>query len=573
MGTESDRYQMEAQSTFNQGVPFQRRGLHANSNFVSNNPPNILDNGRQRRPLLGHLGGQSNTFARPGQRDFLGSLYPLNWVMPKKNIITSNVEANQINPEQRPRRIEDKVDQMFSMGEYDSTRPVRHLPLTSIHPTRPLGPQLVAPLEHPLPFATQPQTYQVKMLRSLIETVDSEYVFLEKSKFGFPEPIKKAIKEATERGLGHTLVDLAEFQSQAVYIRNRVWMWNCQCSAVGHLELGSTVSDVQLLKIMGKVVFLWVEMGTQEAKIVQVSRSEIEEDSLDLRPLMLRQKSLLAIAWKWLEHINGIVFVDSSKQVGTAVFDEHQNRMMIRRYPNPSTSSYGKLKRVKKTLANFLTWKKYFDYKIKIQDDQVFILKSSFQKCSDGRLIELDNPVHPRTGNLPPQKVRVRSQSIYSYCMTPEGSLICNGKLSLKKLFAANKIMLDSHFLAAGGFDTSLRAVDIRIQKMPRSELLRRSVKGKPSAMDVLQVTRDLNQHLMDLSNSLHVSESTQVSTSVVMLMDGGLELQVFPFEGIISRIESLDIDKPKDSCEFLGYVDQGEVVLQQDQSIFLITR
>ena len=429
---------------------------------------------------------------------------------------------------------------------------------------------------------TQPlnnNIYQMKMLQSIFEKTDSENVFCEKFSLSLPDEIQQAINEAKKKGFKLKRIDLGEVNIQIFILQNKIWIWNYQNEFSGFLDFDIHVSDIQLLKIMGGLLFFWVELDNQTANVIQVSNSEqeLEDDpkKLEIIPLLLKQKSLFALTSKWVDYINGIIFVNSSKQVGTIVFEEDHAIVNIRLHNNPGTLKSGNLKRVKKAITNIFSWKKYYDFKIRILDDRVYILKTSFNSNKKGKIVELDDALNPKSNNLPNNLVKVRSQAVYNYCMTPRGRLISKGKLSLKKLFLANRIVLDSHFQASGGFDTSLRIVDIKINDMPKSELVERSINNTNiSSFNFLTVTQQLGTELQKLCNSPNVLESCLVGISMILLLENGVEIEVFPYEGLIKRIETLIILQEQESnFIYLGYLENREIILKQNEDLYMMTR
>jgi hypothetical protein len=116
--------------------------------------------------------------------------------------------------------------------------------------------------------------------------------------------------------------------------------------------------------------------------------------------------------------------------------------------------------------------------------------------------------------------------------------------------------------------------VDIHIKDMLRSQLLERSMKNQNPKWDVLDVTQQLTQELRDLSSSPNVVESNMVSVSIVLLLENGVEIEVFPYEGLIRKIETLVVfENEQNPCEFYGYLNNGEVLLKQDKDVYMMTR
>jgi hypothetical protein len=487
-------------------------------------------------------------------------------------------------------------DEIFSFDKAPKAQEYQ-VPFTSIHPNasgRP-NPSLIPGQRHqnlfrstfrpnlnnwPQTINVAPNTYQVKMLQSIFENTDSNLVMEEKAVLKTPEQIQNAIKKVTNKKFKPKRIDLGEVNCQVVILQNKLWIWNFQNKKVGVLNFDLKITQVHLLKVMGTLLFLWVELENKTANVVQVAQSDENRSDSDsgqklfLTPLLNNEKSLYALSAKWVEYMNGIIFVNSSKKIGTVVFEEEYGRVNIRLHENPSIKNSGKLKRVKKALSNVFSWRKYYDFKIKILNDHVYILKSSFNLNKKGKFIEIENPLHVDTNNLPDKTIYLRSQSIYNYCMTPRGRLHCKGKLSLKNFFNANRIMLDSHFYASGGFNISTRVVDIHIKDMPRTKLLERSMKKSHNKWDILDITQELGQELHNLSNSPNVNESNMVSVSILLLLENGVEIEVLPYEGLIRKIETLVVFKDENfSTEFLGYLNNKEVLLKQNEDLYMMTR
>lgn len=473
------------------------------------------------------------------------------------------------------------------------------MPLTSIHPQRTniLGPSNVAPAPNVLwgqnqsmmrpgqPEWTQriqplAHSYQVEMLQSTFEKTERNMVLSDKANVALPEKIQQAIREAATRNVNPSQVDLGEVNLQVVFLHNQLWAWNCSTGDVGLVHFEMRVSGVQLLKIMGNLLFLWVEFQNKSANVVQVAQTEKPEeeeprtDALSLTPLLVNEKSLNALTSKWVDFINGIVFVNSSKQVGTVVFEEQRGKANIRLHDRPGKREWSKFKRVKKTIWGVFSWGSFYDFKIQILHDQVFILKSSFRADRKGKPLLRKSPLHPHSSSESDRQVSLRSQSIYSYYMTPRGRLYCKGKLDLKKLFSANRVLLDSYFFASGGFDTSSRIVDMHVKDMPRSALLKRVVKQNPRQWDILEITQDLATDLRGLSSSSNIVESNLVSPSLFLLMENGVELEVYAYEGLIRRLETLAVlkDQPEQT-RFMGYLHGGEVLVEIEEDLFMMTR
>jgi hypothetical protein len=578
-GADSERNRMHGQSTFNRGRRFQDKELNDDGRVRRDRG---IGPGRRGFDRFGQVSGLDRNYSGIRHNDFgrknMGSTMSF-----KKKIVRRNEERTGINDQQI--NFEDNADRMRSLFETTQRKNEMKMPFASIHP-KPLIPGLRQDTNEYQEF---PQTQKnlwphvqhrqatilnFEMVHSFFENIEAKQVLHETSNKSLPEVIKNEVKRAEEKRLRPKHFELGEIHSQVISIQNKIWMWNCHSQAVGTVTFPVSVSKVQLLKIMGSTVFLWVETKDQQAYVIQVSRSEENEDNLVIAVLLKNQKSLFAVSWKWVDYINGVVFVDTGKKVGTLVFDEDYVQVRVKTYANPSTSKAGRLKRVKKSVLNLITWSKYLDFKIKIQCDRLFILKTSFQVDSRlGRRVEVNNPLHPHTNNIPEKPLKICSQSIYSYCMTVNGSLICNGKLPLKKLFLENQQILNSHFNSSGGFDISLRVVDFRIKDINKPKLLERSFKARDTKIDFLKVTKDLNEDLMQLSNSFDVMESTMVSPSLCLLLESGVEMEVHPFEGLIQRIETLRVEGEDQNHEFLGYLDKGEVLLQRAESIYMMTR
>lgn len=502
--------------------------------------------------------------------------------VPIQNITKTRVPEQNVNP-RNP-----------SIPNLQMENP-RIAPLTSIHPIfqeRPhrspntmqgsFNPQFSFQRQ-PMNMWAQPRApnanvYQMEMLQSIFEKTEADNVYTEKFSLSLPEKIQQEIAQATSKGFKIKRIDIGEVNVQVFILQNKIWMWNYQNEYIGSLTFEVHVKKVQLLKIMGNLLFMWVELENQTANVVQVAEAQ-QEDEEDLKellltPLLLKQKSLFALTSKWVDYINGIIFVDISKNVGTLVFEEEYARINIRLHSNPGTINSGKLKRVKKAITNVFSWKKFYDFKIRIFEEGVYILKTSFNSNKNGKIVELEDALHSDSNNLPSNPVKVRSQAIYKYYMTPRGRLICRGKLSLKKLFRANKMVLDSHFQASGGFDTSLRIVDIQIKDLPKAELLEKSIQNPSPIFNFLGVTKELGEELRKLTNSHNVLESSLVGISLVLLLENGVEIEVFPHEGLIKRIETLIILQEENATfSYLGYLEEGEVILKKKQDLFLMTR
>lgn len=493
-----------------------------------------------------------------------------------------------------------KVNSEILFPEYPETQPIQfNVPLTSIHPRRPDLLRQSNTMQMPqMPWGPHQsraparlgewrrqaypvsQSYQVEMLQTTFETTERNMVLSDKANVSLPEPIQKAIREAAAKNFRPSQIDLGEVNMQLVLLQNQLWAWNCLSGEVGLTQFELRVCGAQLLKIMGRLVFLWVELQDKSASVVQVAPTERLEDdpssqqSLTLTPLPTSEKSLNALTSRWVDFMNGILFVNASKQVGTVVFEEQRGKALVRLHARPGKRDWSKLKRVKKAVFGVFSWASYYDFKIQILHDQVFILKSTFKADRNGKKLLSQSPLHPHSRPESERPVKLRSQSIYSYFMTPRGRLHCKGKLDLKKLFSANRVLLDSYFLASGGFDTSSRVVDLHIRDMPKSALLKRVLKPTPRRWDVLEITQELGKELHTLSNSHNIIESNLVSPSLLLLMDNGVEMEIYAYEGLIRRLETLTVfkDRPEPPV-FLGYLHCGEVLVRQEEDLLVMTR
>ena len=76
-------------------------------------------------------------------------------------------------------------------------------------------------------------------------------------------------------------------------------------------------------------------------------------------------------------------------------------------------------------------------------------------------------------------------------------------------------------------------------------------------------------------TNSSVFEEAKLVSRHVVLLMQNGVEIQIEPFEGLVTKLEilSLQRDSPIGKSVFLGYMSEGEILFSRGDQIYMVTK
>ena len=74
---------------------------------------------------------------------------------------------------------------------------------------------------------------------------------------------------------------------------------------------------------------------------------------------------------------------------------------------------------------------------------------------------------------------------------------------------------------------------------------------------------------------SEHSEEARLVSRHIVLLMENGVEVQIEPFEGLVTKLDilSLQQDSELGKTVLLGYLCEGEVVFSRGESVFMLTK
>ena len=330
-------------------------------------------------------------------------------------------------------------------------------------------------------------------------------------------------------------------------------------------------------------------------------------------------RSLKICFARWIPEMNGLFFINSEKQVSTAVWDEEHAQLRIRHQtggdsaggPSPPARFKG-LKRVKKKIVAMCGTKRYYCHRVKVSEGLLYLLKTTFtvdfknpEPTPEGQRLHdiFDNPLYlldlpsfasafysrkttpfcpnqsqsdeNRTPKHP--KIRIIGQKLLNYAIREDGQLIPRGKLNLSKVFKINMATLNCHFASSGGFAFSNRIVDFKIESESRSELLARALaKCDPKQkLDLTEAVGHLRDVVEKATNSSVFEEAKLVSRHVVLLMQNGVEIQIEPFEGLVTKLEilSLQRDSPIGKSVFLGYMSEGEILFSRGDQIYMVTK
>lgn len=360
-----------------------------------------------------------------------------------------------------------------------------------------------------------------------------------------------------------------------------------------------------------------------DKKTLRSSNAPIHPLTLKIEKVKRNLKNLQIVFSEWVPEMNGLFFIDSFKRVSTAVWDEELNQLRIRQQYGGSSSEgpgpapkFKNLKRIKKTVVALFSSRRHYSYRLKIIDGLLYLLKTTFtldknKEKSEANSEDLhdmfDNPLYlmdlpsfatafysKHTKRLNPGQgtnqsiinpsnassystIKIVSQKILNYAIRPDGQLIPRGKLNLNKVFKINTATLNCHFAASGGYDFSKRIVDFRIEPESRDQLLKRALARCDSKekLNLGEAVGHLRDVVDEVTNSLAFEEARLVSRHIVLLMENGVEVQIEPFEGLVTKLDilSLQQDSELGKTVLLGYLCEGEVVFSRGEKVFMLTK
>lgn len=429
------------------------------------------------------------------------------------------------------------------------------------------------------------QTYQVSLIQNMCEELPAGTGLSSMGSIGLPNDIETSVRHARSERIKQDQIHISEVHLSLTCSQNKLIVWDYVNELNESIIFSNVVKNVFLIKIIGQQSVLWVDTQDNSGYILIVGLLENEAGrlGLTLSKTKSRKKAINPNCAKWISRGNFLVFVTKDKKIGSLFYDEIKKRVNIRKVNPPKNHSSGTFKRIKRTLLSIFSKSKFYEFKIRILNEKLFIMKTCWQCSGKGKKLDKENPLRGLQSGLNTEdKLEKKSQTIYSFSLAPKGKLNPLGKLNLRKLFEVNRAVLHSQFHLFGGFDFGLRVVDFLVKEIPHTKILEKVMKPQQGKdpLDFLSITQDLSQELQNLSMSPQPNESGLLSQNLILLLENGVEIEVQPYEATIQTIKiiSLKLSQKMQSMnqdfnliKFWGYLSGGEILFSKAKNTFII--
>jgi hypothetical protein len=421
-------------------------------------------------------------------------------------------------------------------------------------------------------------TEQISKLR-LNEIGDSSY----------PIEIKNEIKRLEQNRIEYKRRDFEEVFVSTITCQNKIYFWDFEKNIFNSIKMPSVVSSVNLLKIVNQQTFFWVQTDHNLGYVVSVLSFMSQANSFEME--VVREKSSFkavdASCFKYIAKGNYLVFVSANKWMGSVYFNEVHKKVRIKGFDYLTVKQQGGLKRIKKAVTSLFASKKYYEFKVRVFEDKLYVMKTTWQADSNGQQYMQQHPLWSKISSIDTdKKVSPRSQNISSFRILPMGDLEPQGKLKISQLYQTNRAFLNTSFYQIGGFDFSSKIIDFHIKPISKNKIISNLLEQnhKQSSLNSIDILSDLNEDLFKINENPNPEIAGLLSQNIVLLLENGIEIEVQPFDSMLKSLTTFNlVDETQNEdgmisgagngMSLLGYFAEGEILGLKNDKLYMLFR
>lgn len=433
------------------------------------------------------------------------------------------------------------------------------------------------------------QTIQINLVQKSFTEQISKLRLNEIGDSSYPIEIKNEIKRLEQNRIEYKRRDFEEVFISTITCQNKIYFWDFEKNIFNSIKLPSFVLHINLLKIVNQEIYFWVQTDNNLGYVVSVLSFMNQSNELQMEVVKVKGsfKAVDANCYKYIAKGNYLVYISMSKQIGSIFFDEVQKTVKMKDFNYLTLKQHGGLKRIKKAVTSLFASKKYYEFKMRVFEDKLYIMKTTWKVDNNGQNYMHDHPLWFQISSInTDKKVSPHSQSISSFRILPMGNLDPQGKLKISHLYQTNRAFLNTSFYQIGGFDFSSKIIDFYIKPISKNKIISNLLdkNQKQSSLNSIDILSDLNEDLFKINENPNPEIAGLLSQNIVLLLENGIEIEVQPFESILKSLTTFNlvneaqnedgmINGANDGMSLLGYFAEGEILGVKNEKLYMLFR